>query len=230
MFGSAAEAYTRGRPGYPEDAVRSLLPQVPCAVADIGAGTGKLTSVLVALGCEVVAVEPDAEMRARIRGADARAGSAEAVPLEDGSVDAVVAGQAAHWFDVPRFVDEAVRVLRAGGTVGLLWNELDDRVETGAEFARIAHTLGAVYTEIGAEPPLDDARFGAGELREFPHVQRVDADALTALVSSFSGTILLGAGERASMLAELRAWVRARGGAVELPYVAQAWRFGVRAA
>jgi SAM-dependent methyltransferase len=103
-FGSAVEAYVRGRPGYPEEAVRFVLPRVPCSVVDVGAGTGKLTEVLVRLGCGVVAVEPDDEMRARIQGGDARAGVAEALPLADCSVDAVVAGQASHWFEMTQFL------------------------------------------------------------------------------------------------------------------------------
>src|SRR6185437_488336 len=125
-FGAEAERYARARPTYAEEAVRFALPAVPCRVADVGAGTGKLTEVLLRLGCDVVAVEPDDAMRERIQGAETRAGSAEELPLPDGSFDAVVCGQAFHWFDRERFLPEAARVLRPGGTLGVLWNWLDD--------------------------------------------------------------------------------------------------------
>jgi len=211
--------------------VRFLLPRVPCAVVDVGAGTGKLTAVLVGLGCEVVAVEPDPEMRARIAGAEVRTGTAEELPLAARSVDAIVAGQAAHWFDRPRFLDEAARVLRPGGTVGLLWNEVDDRVDAGAELARVAHTIGGVYTAVERTPPFEDDRLDSGELAEVPHVQSLDAVSLGALVSSFSSTILLPADQRAALLAEVERWARGRfgSGPVELPYVARAWRYALRA-
>ena len=211
--------------------MRFLLPRVPCAVLDVGAGTGKLTAVLGGLGCEVVAVEPDPEMRSRIAGAEVRAGTAEELPVAARSVDAVVAGQAAHWFDRSRFLDEAVRVIRPGGTVGLLWNEVDDRVDAGAELTRVAHTIGGVYTAVEPTPPFKDDRFDGGELAEVPHVQSLDGASLVALVSSFSSTILLPPDERATLLAEVERWARDRfgDGPVELPYVARAWRYGLLA-
>ena len=83
-FGEVADAYERARPGYPEDAVRWLTGDEPCDVVDLGAGTGKLTRSLVALGHRVTAVEPLAEMREHLRAAvpDATAleGSAEGLP------------------------------------------------------------------------------------------------------------------------------------------------------
>lgn len=225
-FGGSAAVYARVRPGYPEEAVRFVLPRVPCAVADVGAGTGKLTEVLLRLGCEAVAVEPDDEMRALLAGADARAGSAEALPLEDRSVDAVVAGQAFHWFDAPRFVDEAARVLRPGGTVGLVWNEWDDRVAWVAELGALTNP-GAGYTAVDAAPPFADERFEAATLLEVPYAQRLDAARLAELVSTTSHVLVQAPEARRALLAEVERFARGRfgDGGLELPYVTRAWRF-----
>jgi SAM-dependent methyltransferase len=225
-FGAAADGYALARPSYPEEAVRFVLPRVPCAVADVGAGTGKLTEALLRLGCDVVAVEPDDAMRARIAGADARAGTAEDVPLEAGSVDAVVAGSAFHWFDAPRFVDEAVRVLRPGGTVGIVGNDWDDRVDWVAELGDLVEP-GARLTFVEPAPPFEDGRFGPGELLEVPHGQRLDARLLVELVASTSRMIVRPQDERAALLANVERFARSRfgDGGFAFPYVARAWRY-----
>ena len=104
-------------------------------------------------------------------------------------------------------------------------------MEAGAELARVAHTIGGVYTEVEPTPPFKDERFDGGELAEVRHVQSLDAASLVALVSSFSSTILLPADERAALLADVEGWARGRFGSrpVELPYVARAWRYALRA-
>ena len=131
-FGSVAADYAALRPGYPADAVAFLLGPRPLRVLDLGAGTGLLTDVLVAAGHDVVAVDPSPDMlgqlRARHPGVPASVGGAEDVPLPDSSVDAVVAGQAAHWFDPEPAAAELRRVLRPGGVVGLVWNVRDEQV------------------------------------------------------------------------------------------------------
>src|SRR4051812_12101086 len=129
-FGGVADDYHRARPGYPVEAVRWLLGSSPLDVVDLGAGTGKLTAVLVGEGHRVVAVEPLEPMRSRLVAAlpatPALEGSAEEIPLPDGCADAVVVGQAFHWFDVEPALREIARVLRPGGTLGLLWNARDE--------------------------------------------------------------------------------------------------------
>jgi SAM-dependent methyltransferase len=224
-FGSAAEAYVRGRPSYPEDAVRFVLPWVPCAVVDVGAGTGKLTEVLVRLGCQVVAVEPDDEMRVRIEGAEPRAGVAEALPLADRSADAVVAGQASHWFEITHFLDEALRVLRPGGTVGLLRNVQDDRVEWVAELAELTEQGALASVEV--ETPFSDERFEPGELLEVSHAQQMNLSLLLDRVASSSRTIVQPAEQRAALLARVERFARKRFGehSFEFPLIARSWRF-----
>src|SRR3954467_9483407 len=131
-FGSVAAEYAALRPGYPADAVAFLLGDRPRRVLDLGAGTGLLTDALVAAGHDVVAVDPAPEMLAqlgaRLPGVETAVGTAEEIPVGDAAVDAVVAGQAAHWFEPEPAAREIRRVLRPGGTLGLVWNTRDERV------------------------------------------------------------------------------------------------------
>ena len=126
-FDRAAVQYERARPGYPP-ALLDLLPLAEDAeVLDLGAGTGKLTRVLVERYRHVIAVEPLDGMRAIldevVPAAESHAGWAEAIPLEDAAVDGVFAGQAFHWFKNDAAVAEIARVLRPGGVLCLVWNE-----------------------------------------------------------------------------------------------------------
>lgn len=142
-FGDAAAAYRRGRPPYPESAVDWLVPGTARSVLDLGAGTGKLTQLLVARELAVTAVEPLAAMREELVAAapsvDVRDGSAEAIPLVDKAVDAVVVAQAWHWFDPAKALPEIARVLTPGGTLGLVWNIRDHSVPWVAELDRVLH-------------------------------------------------------------------------------------------
>src|SRR6478672_11776732 len=116
-FDSVAEIYERTRPGYSDEALAFVAQRLPLKrVLDLGAGTGKLTRQLVALGADVVAVEPGDAMRAVLERvvpeAQVLAGSAEEIPLPDASVDTVTAAQAFHWFRTDEALAEMYRVLR----------------------------------------------------------------------------------------------------------------------
>ena len=144
-FGAAAAAYAEHRPDYARAAVRWALELAPgLRVLDLGAGTGKLTGTLVSLGAEVIAVEPDPAMLSELRGAlptvRALRGSAEAVPVPDASVDAVLAGNAMHWFDMDVAGPEIARVLVPGGILAGLWNVIDNRVDWVAGLERISRS------------------------------------------------------------------------------------------
>lgn len=173
-FGAAATAYAEHRPDYARAAVRWALGAAPgLRVLDLGAGTGKLTATLVTVGADVTAVEPDPAMLAELRRAlpevRARAGSAEAIPLPDASVDAVLAGNAMHWFDMAVAGPEIARVLVPGGILAGLWNVVDDRVDWVAGLTRVggsaaigprdtptswrATTADAHLPKNGARPP-----------------------------------------------------------------------------
>jgi SAM-dependent methyltransferase len=173
-FGAAAADYDRFRPGYPEEAVRWALDGVGPAdrVVDLGAGTGILTRAVLALGYDVVPVEPDPGMRTQLSavtpGTTALAGSAESVPVPDGAADAVLVGQAYHWFDKERAHVEIARVLRPGGTFAPIWNTRDESVEWVAELSRIADlrdNAGDLTEKVTDFGPA----FGPVELAAFAH-------------------------------------------------------------
>ncbi|HEX6570217.1 MAG TPA: methyltransferase domain-containing protein, partial [Acidimicrobiales bacterium] len=132
-FAQNTAAYEAARPSYPAEAVAYIVGHGQVGpgrrVLDLAAGTGKLTRLLVPTGAEVVAVEPVAAMRERLRellpGVDVRDGTAEAMPLADRSVDVITAAQAFHWFDPTLALAEMHRVLRRHGHLFLTWNIRD---------------------------------------------------------------------------------------------------------
>lgn len=144
-FAAAGQVYERGRPDYPPDAIACLVTNLGIgagsAVADVGAGTGKLTRLLIETGARVTAVEPVTDMRqafARaLPGVPVLDGTAEALPFEAGTVDSVIVGTAFHWFDGPVALREIHRVLRPGGGLGLLWNPRDETVDWVAQLVRL---------------------------------------------------------------------------------------------
>jgi SAM-dependent methyltransferase len=131
-------------------------------VLDLGAGTGKLTTRLVERGLDVVAVDPIPDMlellSASLPETRALLGTAEEIPLEDNSVDAVLVAQAWHWVDPARAIPEVARVLRPGGRLGLVWNTRDERLGWVRELGEIigSHddprrtqvTLPAPFTDV----------------------------------------------------------------------------------
>jgi SAM-dependent methyltransferase len=224
-FGAAAAAYERGRPSYPGPAVSWLLPPGARRVADVGAGTGKLTRRLRARGLEVVAVEPVAQMRAEfaraVPGVPVLAGTAEDLPLESGSVDAVLVAQAWHWVDPARAVPEAARVLVPGGQLGLIWNVRDERVGWVAELSRLMRRDGEPDHD---RQPSPGPPFGPPERLVLHWASRLTQAALLDLVASRSYVITRPAPERAEILANVRRLLEshpALAGASEisLPYV-----------
>lgn len=140
-----AGVYVSGRPDYPADVADWLKTDLGLragkTVLDLGAGTGKFTARLTATGADVIAVEPVDAMRAELTrlnpGVDARAGTADAIPLDDASVDAVVCAQSFHWFASQAAVAEIHRVLKPGGMFGLIWNVRDERVDWVARLTDI---------------------------------------------------------------------------------------------
>jgi SAM-dependent methyltransferase len=221
-FGAAADVYDRSRPSYPVEAVRWALPPGAQRVLDLGAGTGKLTEVLLGLGLDVVAVEPAEQMRARIpRRAQVLAGSAERIPLPDAEVDAVLVGQAFHWFDLDLALPEVARVLRPGGTLGVLWNERDESVE----WVRSVWDLwgGEPERVVGEVRLTGTAELSAPEREEFRHAQALTADLLVDLVASRSALITMPADERVEVLQRVRELAPDQE-PFELGYVTEVWR------
>ena len=215
------------------DAVRSVLPAGARHVLDLGAGTGQLTSVLLDLGLDVTAVEPDGAMRALVDPrATGLAGTAERVPLADASVDGVLVGQAWHWFDPASAVAEVRRVLRPGGTLGLLWNLLNDGVPWCAEVARLVgmeDRLSALGGNPGSDSGGGDSDGGDPPAAGFGWTRHVEAFGQPADVGllldnlrSRSVMILRTPDERAALLAAVRTVIPP--GSFEVPWVCVAWR------
>ncbi|MEV0226477.1 class I SAM-dependent methyltransferase [Streptomyces sp. NPDC050704] len=222
-FGAAAVAYAEHRPDYAQDAVRWALEAAPGPrVLDLGAGTGKLTATLVALGAEVIAVEPDlamlTELRRTLPGVRALSGSAEAIPLPDASIDAVLDGNAMHWFDMSVAGPEIARVLAPGGILAGLWNLMDDQVEWVAGLARVSGSaaIGPRDTPASWRAETADmhlpktgaaARFGSPEQAEFPHGQRRTAGSLVATLATRAGMLVMPEQEQEATLGRIRAFL-----------------------
>ena len=202
-FADVAGAYERGRPGYPDDAVRWLVGDAPADVVDLGAGTGKLTRSLVAHGHRVTAVEPLDEMRGELvgvlPGVRALVGRAEAIPLPAASADVVASAQAFHWFDHDNALPEIARVLRPEGHIALVWNSRDDR---DPWMARLSAVIGNESIQESDVVPVLDASglFGAVETAAFTFQQVLDRDGLLDLVLSRSYLAKLPAPERQPVL------------------------------
>lgn len=215
-FQQGAAAYERGRPGYPRPAVDWLCSRLDLrpgrTVLDVGAGTGKLTRELVGTGATVLAVEPVPAMRAVLEQlvptARAMDGTAESLPVEEETVDAITVAQAFHWFDVPRTLAEFHRVLRPGGRFGLIWNrrQLDQPLhrEISAIMEPYHHDTPSHARGEWRAPLAASGLFApAGEL-EVPYEQPVDVEGLVDRVGSTSYIAALPQGERDGVLGRIR--------------------------
>jgi len=245
-FGAAAAAYAEHRPDYAEAAVRWALEPVsarqPVRVLDLAAGTGKLTASLAGLGAEVTAVEPDpamlAELRRRLPAIPALSGRAEEIPLPDGSVDAVLVGQAMHWFDLDLAMPEFARVLAPGGVLAALWNVDDDRVEWVAALDTVSKGRSNITlrrwragTGHARAQRLAAARadlFGPPETRGFPNGQRRTADSLVATVGTHSNFLTLPEPDRSRLLEQVRDLLRAQPETAEGEFVLPMVTVGLR--
>jgi SAM-dependent methyltransferase len=215
-FGTAAELYDQIRPSYPVEALRWQLEPVSerpdLSVTDLGAGTGILTRQLVGLGLRVTAVEPDAQMLARLRattpGAIPTEGSAEAMGLPDASTDAIFAGQAYHWFDRPKAHAEAARVLRHGGVFAPLWNVRDDSVAWVGAYSQLIERDRGPGGAGGDAGRLKDPDFGpefsAVEELTVRHSVRHTPDTLIVLLRSRSYYITATPQRQAEVEAQVR--------------------------
>jgi MOSC domain-containing protein YiiM/SAM-dependent methyltransferase len=237
-FSAAADAYERGRPGYSPEAVGTLVRELrigpEARVLDLAAGTGKLTRQLVETGAEIVAVEPIAEMRAKlvqaVPGAEALEGTAERIPLPNHSVDAVVVGQAFHWFDGVRALSEIHRVLKPSGGLGLVWQSRDARRPWVKRLNEIID--GAASGQPRFKDEMWRAAFDVTALFEpietalFWYVQRADVETIVDRVASISYVAATPDDRRTKVLdavRELLAIDAETAGAevIELPYRAE---------
>jgi SAM-dependent methyltransferase len=240
-FSNRVSDYVSGRPGYPDGIVDWLVDTFglpPSAtVADIGAGTGISAALFLRHGLNVISVEPDDGMReAAIAalGADPRfravAATAEATTLTTGSVDAVVAAQAFHWFDRAGFRAETKRILKTEGVAALFWNvRRVDHSAFGAGYEALLREFGTDYLTVRHENVNDDelAEFFGGSFlrRSFDNVQHLDLDGLRARLLSSSYVPPIGHPNAERMLTALTALFRKheRGGGIAMEYELQAY-------
>jgi ubiquinone/menaquinone biosynthesis C-methylase UbiE len=195
--------------------VRELGVAPGSPVLDLAAGTGKLTRQLVPTGADLTAVEPVEGMRRKLAeavpGVRALDGTAERIPLDDGTFDAVFCGQAFHWFDGERALAEIHRVLRPSGGLGLIWNVRDEAVPWERRLSELLkrHQSNAPRKRWGRwrdafeQTPL----FTALEERRFEHSHEGDTETMLARVGSISFIAALSDEERAAFLEEVRTLV-----------------------
>lgn len=239
-FGAAADLYDRIRPGYPSEAARWMLGEPADAgaltVVDLGAGTGIFTRVLAALGARVIAVEPDGGMRDKLAAntpavatgqVSLAEGSAEHIPLENGSVDVVVAAQAYHWFDQDKAHPEIARVLKVGGIWSPVWNMRDEGVDWVAELSKVGGMEdGRDSRNSIFEENIDDfgPLFDHPEVNEFHHSVSHDAESLVALIRSRSYWLTASPEGKEAMEAGVRAITATLPVEFDLPYTTIAYR------
>jgi SAM-dependent methyltransferase len=222
-FTSRVENYVRYRPSYPAQVLELLEERcgldLSFRIADVGSGTGILTQMLLQTGAEVWGVEPNERMRAAAEGLlgsqdrfHSVAGTAEETRLPAASVDLITAGQAFHWFDVPRSRAEFLRILVPQGWVALIWNDRPpDATSFLIEYDEVLHRYSSDYQQLAqqrryAESP-ESARIlfgGDFEIASFPNLQSLDFQGLVGRALSSSYTPEPGEPQHVPMVAGLR--------------------------
>jgi SAM-dependent methyltransferase len=237
-FGSVAARYAQHRPGYPDQAVVWALDSLPVnpRILDLAAGTGKLTEAVLRCGvpaAAVLAVEPDDDMRAQLSRllpeVEVRSGTAEQIPAGDGAVDAVLVGQAFHWFDPDRALEEIARVLRPGGVLAAMGNDVDESVGWVAEMTSAAQMpqssgiVGRGFAELPEHPA-----FGSPEPRQFGWSWPRTIDSLLDTISTHSWAVTSPPDQRAASFAAIRQFLQihpsTREGSFQLPMCTQVVR------
>ncbi len=250
-FERDSQAYADHRPTYPAAAARWLVGDPARDVLDLGAGTGSLTALVVAMGHRVVAAEPGSSMLgalvSRGLGVPVVQSRAESLPFRSASFDVVTVATAFHWFDVPRALPQIAAALRPGGRLALAWNT---RVESAGWPGRLGDLLRAVqpgglpgdWGTGSVDQVVQSPLFTGVEHADFGFTQRLDRDELTGLVGSRSYVICLEPDRRRRLLDDVGQLFDDAvdtgsdsvdtgsdsvdtGPTVELPYVTQCWRF-----
>jgi SAM-dependent methyltransferase len=177
-------------------------------VLDLGAGTGRLTRKLARRFATVIAVEPDHEMRGLIDTGTVLAGTAEAIPLEDASIDCVFVGEAFHWFDAARAIKEIARVLVPRGGLAIVWTHWWETEPPLPDV--VVEILREPYQRFAAQRPtpwdaaFDDSPFEPLRQEEFGEELVVDTERLLAMYSTTSSLAALPREEREALFDRVR--------------------------
>jgi SAM-dependent methyltransferase len=238
-FGGVADAYERGRPRYDSHVIDVVGKAAGGPrLLDVAAGTGRLSAPLLAAGYDIVALEPLDEMRAILAGhigsERALAGRAEALPLEDASVDGAVCSDAWHWFDGAPAADELARVVEPGGGVVIcishpIWRDSEDAPDWWLD-------LGAVHAALpkGDHPYLTGSQrpdgieghpaFEEMQMRNEPFTHHTDRAGIVAHWASMSFVATLPERQHAELLDQIDGMLARRGvDEVDIPYRAELW-------
>lgn len=232
-FGAGADAYDRGRPSYPPEAVaaivRTLRLDEDKTVVDVGAGTGKFTELLVSTGARIIAVEPVANMRAKLQPPiEAVDGTGESIPLDDGSADAITVAQAFHWFRHGEALAEFARVLKPGGGLALVWNRRDESVPWVDAMSRViewrAHQVSEYDRTDWPAIIARSAAFGPVEHASFSWEHVIDREGLAERVRSVSYIAAMDdRAQRESIVDEVLALTDGFDDTFPLPYNTLVW-------
>jgi len=235
-FGRGASAYERGRPGYPKAAVDWICEHLDIGpsrtVVDLGAGTGKFAKLMVAAGARVYAVEPSAGMRDELKKAVPEAtvldATAQAIPLPEGSVDAVTAAQSFHWFATEGVLTELHRLLRRHAGLALIWNRRDisDPLQLALEeiVARYRGGTPGHENDRWTDAMRATRRFSPVGERQFTYEQSLDRGGLLDRVLSISFIAALDQSERNAVIREVESTAGAAS-EFRLPYRTEVFLF-----
>ncbi|NUL43802.1 class I SAM-dependent methyltransferase [Cellulosimicrobium funkei] len=232
-FASGGEHYHAVRPTYPAQSVDFMVPAGARTAVDLGAGTGLFTRLLTDRGLEVTAVDPSASMLEPLRRAVPSAAvvqaAAEHTGLDSNGFDLVTSAQAWHWIDPDAGSAEAARLLRPGGTLALVWNQLDTSVPWIHRLTRIMHAGDVHAAGTGRPQRRTRAPFGAEEHHEVHWTDRTTPAGLHALMASRSYWLRSGEDIRARMTANLEWYLHEHLGfapeqEIDLPYLTLALR------
>ncbi|MDP5227275.1 MULTISPECIES: class I SAM-dependent methyltransferase [Arthrobacter] len=229
-FETGGEHYEQVRPSYPAEAARWAVPNGARDAVDLGAGTGKFTGLLTELGLAVTAVEPSEDMLAQLHvalpGVTTVLGTGEASGLPTASADVATVAQAWHWFDPAAASAEAARILRPGGRLVLLWNQLDTSVPWVHRLTRIMHAGDVIKPHYA---PSIGPEFLPPEAAVLPWHDELTTLEVMELTKSRSYYLRSSEAVRAKVLANLDWYLHehlghAVGERLTLPYRCYAWR------
>ncbi|MFJ2619050.1 class I SAM-dependent methyltransferase [Glutamicibacter sp. NPDC087344] len=229
-FQTEADSYDKIRPAYPAAALDFTLQSQPRTAVDIGCGSGIFTAQLVARGLDVSAVDPSADMlrvlSERLPQVPSTCAAGEDTGLPGNEFDVVTYAQAWHWVDHPKASAEAARLLRSGGWLTLLWNQLDVSVGWVHRLARIMHAGDVHRPEL--EPPLGK-EFSKPEHGIWHWSMELDFAEIIELTKSRSYYRRASESTRSKVEANLSwYWMEHLGHApeakVQVPYLTHAWR------
>ncbi len=197
-FQGVADSYERGRPGYPEQAIRYLIRALKAGpnstIVDLGAGTGKFSRLLLPTGARIIAVEPVEGMRHKLKtyspGIEVLAGMAEAIPLPSATAHSIVCAQAFHWFKGNLALPEIHRVLKPHGRLGLIWNVKDESTRWVEQLTKIINQYEGEtprYKSGGWKQAFNDSRlFSIFQHKQFIFVQKGTVETILDRVASIS--------------------------------------------